>query len=211
MLQLRRQSAAFQPIDLTSSPSSAAYQPFSRTHADYLSLQVDPTTSQIHVQGGIKLSALHRALTPHSLALSSLGSISEQTLAGALSTATHGSGITFGNLSTTVTFLDLVLPLPGIPVVRVSEESDPELFKSALCGLGAVGVVVGVGVQCEKVFKLEEECWTIGLAEFVERWEEIAGSAEHVRCWWFPQVGEVKVSRMNRTTMVRSSLFLWLS
>lgn len=197
-----RKGAGSPPIDPTSSPSPAVHQLLPAGRTLIPSPQVDSTTSQVHVQGGMKLSALHLALTPHSLALSSLGSISDQTLAGALSTATHGSGVTFGNLSTSVTFLDLVLPLPGIPVVRVSEESDPELFKSALCGLGAVGVVVGVGLQCEKAFRLEEECWTIGLADFVDRWEEIAGSAEHVRCWWFPQVGEVKVSRMNRTTKV---------
>lgn len=150
----------------------------------------------------MKLSALHPKLREHGLAVSSLGSISDQTLAGCLSTATHGSGVTFGNLSSCVTFLDLVLPLPDAPVVRVSREEDEDLFLSALCGLGSVGVVVGVGSRVEKDFKLEEEVWTIGFAEFVERWQEIAESAEHVRCWWFPQVGQVKVSRMNRTTKV---------
>jgi L-gulonolactone oxidase len=166
---------------------------------------VDQNTKQIHVQGGIVLHALHAVLGPHDLAMSSLGSISDQTLSGALSTATHGSGVTFGNLSSTVTFLDLVLPLPDAPLVRVSRDGtveEAELFKSALCGLGCVGVIVGVGMQVEKAFKLEEECWTMEFHDFVERWRDIAESGEHVRCWWFPQVGEVKVSRMNRTTKV---------
>ena len=154
------------------------------------------------MQGGIKLSAFNAALAARGLALSSLGSISDQTLAGALSTATHGSGVKFGNLSTFVRWLDIVLPAPDAPVVRVSRESDDELFLSALCGLGTVGVVVGVGMQVEESYRLEEECWSITFADFVERWEEIAESAEHVRCWWFPQVGEVKVSRLNRTTKV---------
>lgn len=151
----------------------------------------------------MKLSALHPQLRQHGLAVSSLGSISDQTLAGCLSTATHGSGVTFGNLSSCVEFLDLVLPLPDAPVVRVSRTQDPDLFLSATCGLGVVGVIVGVGSRCEKAFNLEEECWSIGFEEFVERWQEIAESAEHVRCWWFPQVGQVKVSRLNRTLKVR--------
>ena len=167
-------------------------------------LQVDVEKCTYHGEAGMKLSALHPKLREHGLAVSSLGSISDQTLAGCLSTATHGSGVTFGNLSSCVTFLDLVLPLPDAPVVRVSREQDSDLFLSALCGLGSVGVIVGVGSRCEKDFKLEEEVWTIGFAEFVERWQEIAESAEHVRCWWFPQVGQVKVSRMNRTTKVRA-------
>lgn len=61
---------------------------------------------------------------------------------------------------------------------------------------------MGVGFQCEESFKLEEECWSMSFGEFVEHWEEISQSAEHVRCWWFPQVGEVKVSRLNRTQNV---------
>lgn len=168
--------------------------------------QVDSEKCLVYVEGGVKISSLHKLLAPHSLAMSNLGSISDQTLAGALSTATHGTGVKYGNMSTFITFLDLVLPLPDAPVVRVSEELDPELFKSALCGLGAVGVIVGVGLQCEKSFNLEEECWTIKFEDFVERWKEIAESAEHVRCWWFPQVGEVKVSRLNRTDKVSFSI-----
>lgn len=63
-------------------------------------------------------------------------------------------------------------------------------------------------MKCEKTFKLEEECFSLKFEDFVERWEEIASSAEHVRCWWFPQVGEVKVSRLNRTTKVSIPLIL---
>ena len=170
-------------------------------------MQIDTSSKLVHVQGGIKLTALNTALAHSSLALSSLGSISDQSLAGALSTSTHGSGVAFGNLSTFVQFLDLVLPLPDAPVVRVSRDEDPDLFLSALCGLGTVGVVVGVGLRVEQAYRLEEECWSMTFEDFVERWKELAESAEHVRCWWFPQVGEVKISRLNRTTKVRSLPF----
>lgn len=143
---------------------------------------------------------LHPLLSRHGLALSSLGSISDQTLAGAISTSTHGSGVTFGTLSTYVTFLDVVLPLAGAPVVRVSQDDDPDLFKSALCGLGVVGVIVAVGMRAEPLFNLEEELFSVSFDTFERNWREIAESAEHVRCWWFPQIGRVKVSRLNRTT-----------
>ncbi|KAK4051506.1 D-arabinono-1,4-lactone oxidase [Microbotryomycetes sp. JL221] len=162
-------------------------------------IEVDSKACMYHVEAGMKLSALHPILREHGLAISSLGSISDQTVAGCLSTATHGSGVTFGNLSSRVKFLDMVLPLEGAPLVRVSREQDSDLFLSALCGLGTVGVIVGVGAECEPDFKLEEECWTISFKDFVERWQEIAESAEHVRCWWFPQIDQVKVSRLNRT------------
>ncbi|GAA5978635.1 hypothetical protein JCM11641_002796 [Rhodosporidiobolus odoratus] len=163
-------------------------------------LNVDESTRTFHAEGGILLRDLHPIiLEKGNLALSCLGSISDQTLAGALSTSTHGSGVMYGSLSTCATFLDIVLPLPGAPVVRCSRQDDPDLFLSALCGIGAVGIVVGVGMRAERAFKLEEECFSMKFDEFRVRWQEIAESAEHVRCWWFPQVGRVKVSRMNRT------------
>ncbi|GAA6036192.1 hypothetical protein JCM8097_006825 [Rhodosporidiobolus ruineniae] len=164
-------------------------------------LDVDADSQTFHAEGGILLRNLHPVLLEKGqLALSSLGSISDQTLAGAISTSTHGSGVTYGSLSSCTTFVDLVLPLPGAPVVRCSREQDSDLFFSAVCGIGAVGIVVGVGMRAEPAFKLEEECFSMRFDEFTARWREIAESAEHVRCWWFPQIGRVKVSRMNRTT-----------
>ncbi|GAA6015529.1 hypothetical protein JCM10207_008625 [Rhodosporidiobolus poonsookiae] len=166
-------------------------------------LDVDATAQTFHAEGGILLRDVHPViLEKGNLALSSLGSISDQTLAGAIATSTHGSGVSFPSLSTCATFLDVVLPLPGAPVVRCSRQpdEDPELFHAALCGIGAVGIVVGVGMRAEKAFKLEEECFSMELRAFRRNWREIAESAEHVRCWWFPQIGRVKVSRMNRTS-----------
>ncbi|GAA6062185.1 hypothetical protein JCM10212_001349 [Sporobolomyces blumeae] len=164
-------------------------------------LAVDGEMGTFHAQGGILLRDLHPQLEAQAnLALSSLGSISDQTLAGAVSTSTHGTGVSYGSLSTFVTFLDLVLPLADAPVVRVSRDQDPDLFLSALCGIGAFGIIVGVGMRCEKVFRLEEETFSMRFDVFEKHWREIAESAEHVRCWWFPQIGKVKVSRLNRTT-----------
>ncbi|BGP19796.1 hypothetical protein JCM10213_003105 [Rhodosporidiobolus nylandii] len=163
-------------------------------------LDVDGANQTLHAEGGILLRDLHPVIRAEGdLALSCLGSISDQTLAGAISTSTHGSGVTYGSLSSCATFLDIVLPLPGAPVVRCSRTQDKDLFLSALCGIGAVGVVVGVGLRAERAFKLEEECFSMRFDEFRARWQEIAESSEHVRCWWFPQVGRVKISRLNRT------------
>ncbi|BGP27376.1 D-arabinono-1,4-lactone oxidase [Rhodotorula toruloides] len=166
-------------------------------------LDVDPTSQTFHAEGGIVLRDLHTVLLEKgSLAMSCLGSISDQTLAGAISTSTHGSGVSFPSISTCATFLDIVLPLPSAPVVRCSRDpaQDPDLFHAALCGIGAVGIVVGVGMRVERAFKLEEEVFSMRFDDFNKRWREIAESAEHVRCWWFPQVGRVKISRLNRTT-----------
>ena len=165
-------------------------------------MQVDQATKIVHAEAGMKLSQFHKLVRPYNLAMSSLGSISDQALAGCISTSTHGSGVTYGNLSTFVRFLVIVLPDENCSVVRVSRDNDPDLFLASLCGLGVTGIIVGVGVECEEDFKLEEECWVVGFEDFKRDWQAIAESGEHVRCWWFPQVGEVKISRMNRTKKV---------
>jgi phage baseplate assembly protein gpV len=64
-------------------------------------------------------------------------------------------------------------------------------------------------MKAETNFKLEEECFSMRFDTFQKHWREIAESSEHVRCWWFPQIGRVKVSRLNRTTKVRFPDF-WL-
>ena len=81
-----------------------------------------------------------------------LGDINVQSVAGAISTATHGTGRALGNLATTVVGIELV---DGTgEVVRCDEEIDPELLRVARVGIGALGVVTAVTLQCVPAFNL---------------------------------------------------------
>ncbi|CAO1619407.1 unnamed protein product [Jaminaea pallidilutea] len=90
--------------------------------------------------------------------MSSLGSISEQTIGGLVSTATHGTGYDIPSVSAFVQHLDVVLPHPpefgGIRVQRCSRQENPDLFNATLCGLGATGLIVAVKVALEPAFRL---------------------------------------------------------
>jgi len=168
-------------------------------------LKIDQEKKQITVQGGIRLRDLHPILAEHGLALSSLGSISDQSLAGAISTATHGSSYKYGCLSSTIRELTIVTAQEDSPAVTCSDSVNPDLFKASLCALGLTGIITSLTVQCEAAFKLEEEEFCMTTSDFVRSLSNdgITGlpvTAEHVRAWWFPQAGEVKVSRCNRTT-----------
>jgi L-gulonolactone oxidase len=156
---------------------------------------------------------LHALARSHNLVLSCLGSISDQSIAGAISTATHGSGLHFGNISAYVRSLTLVLPNDPSTIVTVDAKTDPDLFYASLCGLGTTGVILRVAIKCEPLYKLEEEVWSMGFDDFVRGFTEpgkdkggLADSAEHVRAFWFPQLREVKVSRLNRTRKVNNFL-----
>lgn len=168
--------------------------------------QIDADKKIATVQGGMRLRDLHPILRQHSLAISSLGSISDQSIAGAISTATHGSSTRFGNLSSMVTGLTIVLADDDVSLLEVSAERHSDVFQASLCGLGLTGIITRVSLQCEAAFNLDEEVFSMTTSDFIDSLKDgragsMPESAEHVRAWWHPQAGEVRVSRMNRTSL----------
>ena len=165
------------------------------------SKQIDREKRFVVAEAGTTLSKLHVALADEGLAMSNLGSISEQTLAGVITTATHGSGTNYAVISSHV--LALRLLLVNGKVVRCSPTENPDLFKASLCGLGSTGLLVSVTLQVEPAFHLKEVSDTIGFDETIENLDELASSGEHVRMWWFPQTDKVRINASDRTREVR--------
>lgn len=147
------------------------------------------------------LSALHAELAKHGLAMINLGSISDQTLAGVVATATHGTGIHLKVISTHV--LALTLLLADGSIVRCSRTECSELFTASLCGLGATGLMLDITLEVGPAFRLKETQESVPFGNVVQNINMIANSAEHVRLWWFPQADIVRVSSANRTDEVR--------
>lgn len=122
-------------------------------------VQVDTDALTVTVLGGTYLETINKLLAAHDppLGMHNLGSISEQTIAGVISTATHGSGIHFPVLSANVRQMELVCALPtGTTVVTCSRTERPDLFNATLCGLGATGIIVSVTLSVEHAFRLEQ-------------------------------------------------------
>lgn len=133
--------------------------------------------------------------------MSNVGSISDQSLGGIITTATHGSGVAYPVISAGV--LSLTVVLPDASVVSCSREANPDLFAATLCGLGTTGLILRVRLQVERAFRLREAVRPMRFDAFVDEIEQIGGSSEHTRAWWFPQVDSVSVAEANRTYDVR--------
>lgn len=163
--------------------------------------QVDVEKSTATFYSGTILHDVHSLLANNSpsLAIPNIGSISDQTIGGLISTASHGSGVKFPVLSAHVKSLLLALPQPGAPVVRVSRTEDPELFTASLCGLGATGLMLEVEIEVEPAYRLRETKEPLPVDQVLGRLDEIKGSAEHVRVWWYPDGKGMVVARANRT------------
>ena len=133
------------------------------------------------------------------LALRNIGSISDQTIGGLISTATHGSGVDYPVISADVQSLSLVLPLPGAPVTTCSRSVDAPLFAASQCGLGATGLILTVEIKVEDAYRLEEVKTSYPVQDVLDHLDEIKGSAQHVRVWWYPAGKGMVVARANRT------------
>ncbi|ETW79727.1 hypothetical protein HETIRDRAFT_63784 [Heterobasidion irregulare TC 32-1] len=171
-------------------------------------IEVNAEKRSVRAQGGITLQRLHAGLEAHGLAMINLGSISEQTLAGMVTTATHGTGITHQILSTHVQQLTLLLANGSR--VRCSRSDRPDLFLASLCGLGSTGLILDVQLLVTPAFRLREVQETFKFDSIVDNLDEMVNSAEYVRLWWWPQAGDVRLSTMDKTLEPKRPVGSWL-
>jgi L-gulonolactone oxidase len=160
-------------------------------------LDVDRSSGLVHVQGGISIAELSRRLAEHGLAMENLGDIDVQSVAGAISTATHGTGAKLRNISSQVRELTLVLADGS--TLRCSPERDLETFRAARVGLGSLGVIAEVTLQCVPAFTLRGVDATAPLAETLESFEELALGNDHFEFFVFPHTGTALTRTNNRT------------
>ena len=151
----------------------------------------------VTVGAGWPLHQLGPALEARGLAMSNLGDIDVQTLAGAIGTGTHGTGARFGGISDQVRGLQVVLADGS--VVECGPDDDPELFDAARVGLGAFGVVTGVTLQCEPVFGLRAREAPMPLAEVLRDVDDFVAGNDHFEFYWFPHTDRTLTKSNNRT------------
>ena len=146
------------------------------------------------------ISSLNSALTQPGLAMINVGSIFDQTLAGVVTTATHGVGMQFNVVSTHVQAF--IFPLPDGTRVRCSRTEQQDLCMASLCGPGSTGLILQIQLEVGPAFRLKETQESLPFDHVVERLDSYANASEHVRMWWFPQADVVRVSSADRTTEV---------
>jgi L-gulono-1,4-lactone dehydrogenase len=160
-------------------------------------LDVDRASGFVRVQAGITIRELSRRLSTHGLALENLGDIDIQTIAGAISTATHGTGAALRNLSSQV--VELTLVLADGSTLTCSADRDAEVFRAARVGLGALGAIAEVTLRCVPAFTLRGVDAPMGLEETLERFEELALGNDHFEFLVFPHADAALTRTNNRT------------
>ena len=140
---------------------------------------LDPETRTVTIEAGMTYGQLCPYLNSKGFALHNLASLPHISIAGACSTATHGSGDKNGNLATAVSGLEMVTAAGE--VVKLSRQADGETFRGAVVGLGALGVITKVTLDIQPTFMMRQYVYeNLPLAQLKNNFETIVSSAYSV-------------------------------
>jgi L-gulonolactone oxidase len=159
-------------------------------------LSADRATGLVTVQAGMTLAELGEQLAACDLAMPNLGDVAYQSVAGAVSTGTHGTGIRLGNLSTAVAGLRLVTGDGSI--LDCSPASNAELFGPARIGLGALGVISTITLRAVPAFILHSVEEPVRLDRLLASLDELVDGNDHFEFFWFPGTEYALAKRNNR-------------
>ncbi|SLI30116.1 oxidoreductase [Mycobacteroides abscessus subsp. bolletii] len=157
-------------------------------------LHYDPSSGLATVAGGTRLYELNRLLDSHGRALANLGDINVQSVAGAISTATHGTGVKLGNLATQVAALEIVTADGSVRTISGGEE-----LQAARVSIGALGVISAVTLRTVPSFRLHNIDKRCPMDETLSRLDEFVTCNDHFEFWVFPHADDALCRANNRT------------
>lgn len=151
--------------------------------------------AHVTVEAGLPLWRLNSALASLGLALPNLGDIDRQTVAGAISTGTHGTGAELGALPTFVVGFEIVTA--DGTVLGASADEEPEVFRCGRVAVGALGVLSTVTLRCVDAFSLDVLERPERVNQVMERFDEEVASNRHFEFYWVPHTGWALTKRNN--------------
>ena len=161
-------------------------------------VEIDSQRHLVTVQAGMQLSVLNILLHQHGLAMPNLGDISYQTIAGAISTSTHGTGAQLTGLAGQVESLRIILADGSI--VDCSTTANRELFDCARVGLGAIGILSTVTLRVVPAFNLSVIEEPMRVDDVLANLDRHIATNDHFEFFWVPHTGWALTKRNNRTT-----------
>ncbi|HZP56620.1 MAG TPA: D-arabinono-1,4-lactone oxidase [Dehalococcoidia bacterium] len=170
-------------------------------------LSVDRASGHVTVQAGIPLRKLNVELGRVGLAMENLGDIAYQSVAGAIATATHGTGRNFGNIATQVVGMRLIAGDGSI--VDCSSDGEQEIFHAARVGLGALGIVSTVTLRCVPAFNLHAVEMPMRVDDVLASLDEHVSQNDHFEFFWVPHTGWALTKRNRRTDEPRNPRGRW--
>ena len=158
---------------------------------------LDRAARTVTVEAGMSYGQLCPYLHAEGFALHNLASLPHISIAGACATATHGSGVTNGNLATAVSALEIVTA--DGQVLNLSRDRDGNAFQGAVVGLGAIGVVAKLTLDVQPAFLMRQDVYLdLPLAQVKGRFDDIVSAGYSVSLftdWQSGRINEVWIKR----------------
>ncbi len=149
--------------------------------------EIDHDSLQATIGGGTRLGDIGQPLQDAGQALINMPDIDEQSLAGSLATATHGTGAGLGCMSTLVTGLQLVNAKGEL--VECDADRNADLFQAARVSLGSLGLITQVRMQNVAPYRLRRETVWMELEEMLENAESMADQHRNFEFYYVPFSG----------------------
>ncbi len=161
-------------------------------------LAVDTDRYQVTVEAGITLERLNAELAVRGLAMPNLGDIAYQTVSGAISTSTHGTGAKLAGLAAQVVGLRIVTGDGS--VLACSADENPDVLHAARVGVGALGAISTVTLQVVPAFTLHVYEEPMRLDAVLADLDAHVDGNDHFEFFWVPHTGWALTKANNRTT-----------
>jgi FAD-linked oxidoreductase len=159
-------------------------------------VSADAATGRVTLLAGTRLHRIPGLLAPHGLAMQNLGDIDRQSIAGAISTGTHGTGARFGGLATQVVGVTMVTAAGEF--LRIDEEHASDLLPAVALGLGALGILVEVTLQCVPTFVMHAVDEPLPLDDVLATIDDRVAGSDHFEFYWFPHTEVALTKRQSR-------------
>jgi len=154
-------------------------------------LHVDPQRGRVTIQAGARLEVALKALKAHGWTLQNFSSIKEQQLGGWMQAGCHGTGASLPPVDETIVSMKLVTPAKGTLVVDAT--NNPELFRLARVGLGALGIVAEMTIQGVRAHTLGERTQVMSTSQVAQGHAQRLQKHRHMRYMWLPYTDDVVV------------------
>ncbi|KAJ9181024.1 hypothetical protein P3X46_009200 [Hevea brasiliensis] len=158
-------------------------------------LEVDKEKKRVRVQAGIRVQQLVDGIKEYGITLQNFASIREQQIGGIVQVGAHGTGARLPPIDEQVISMKLVTPSKG--TIEISKEKDPELFYLARVGLGGLGVVAEVTLQCVDRQELVEHTFISNMKEIKKNHKKLLSENKHVKYLYIPYTDSVVVVTCN--------------
>jgi FAD/FMN-containing dehydrogenase len=155
----------------------------------------DGEPGEVTIGGGVTLDQAGKALLERGLACANLGDIDSQTVAGAIGTGTHGTGLGLPTIAAHLVGGHLVTGTGDI--VGFGIEDDPERVRALRVSLGVLGIVTALRLRLVPAFRLRKRQWCARTDDCVLHFAALATAHRHVDFYWYPRSDEVKIRTMD--------------